>query len=122
MIGRVTNQQQLVSAQRNLQTSRTLLTQLQEQASTGRAITRPSDDPSATAAIMRVHGQQRAAEQYGANISDGTAWLSTVDDALSSSEDILRQVLDLTVRGANDGAMTPATRAAIAGELRGLKS
>jgi flagellar hook-associated protein 3 FlgL len=122
MIGRITNQQQLVSAQRNVQTSRALLTQLQEQAATGRAITKPSDDPSATASIMRVHAQQRASDQYGTNISDGTAWLATVDDALSSSENILRQVRDLTLRGANDGIMTPVTRAAIAGELQGLKS
>src|SRR4051794_40022140 len=122
MIGRVTNQQQLVSAQRNLQTSRALLTQLQEQAATGRAISKPSDDPSATASVMRVHAQQRAAEQYGSNISDGTAWLSTVDDALSSSENILRQVRNLTLSGANEGTMTPSTRAAIAGELQGLKS
>jgi flagellar hook-associated protein 3 FlgL len=71
---------------------------------------------------MRVHAQQRASDQYGTNISDGTAWLATVDDALSSSENILRQVRDLTLRGANDGIMTPVTRAAIAGELQGLKS
>ncbi|BDZ45111.1 flagellar hook-associated protein FlgL [Naasia aerilata] len=122
MIGRITNQQQLVSAQRNVQTSRALLSQLQEQAATGRAVTKPSDDPSATASIMRVHAQQRATEQYGTNISDGTAWLATVDDALSSSEDILRKVRDLTLRGANEGTMTPATRSAIAGELEGLKS
>jgi flagellar hook-associated protein 3 FlgL len=122
MIGRMTNQQQLVSAQRNVQTSRALLTRLQEQASTGRAITRPSDDPSATASIMRVRAQQRASEQYGTNINDGTAWLSTVDDALSTSEDILREVRDLTLRGSNDGSMTPATRSAIAGELEGLRA
>jgi flagellar hook-associated protein 3 FlgL len=122
MLGRITNQQQLVSAQRNMTTSRAALAKLQDQAATGRAITKPSDDPSATAAILRVRADQRATEQHSTNISDGLAWLTTVDSALSSSEDLLREVRDLTVSGANDGTMTPASREAIATQLEGLRS
>lgn len=121
MLGRITNQQQLITTQRNLQSSRALLATLQDRVSTGKLVTKPSDDPSATASILRVHAQQRATEQYGSNIADGTAWLATVDSALTSAESIMGQVRDLTVRGANSGAMTPATREAIAVELEGLK-
>ena len=122
MLGRITNQQLLHSSQRSLQSSRAQLAQLQEQVSTGKAISRPSDDPSATASIMRVRSEQRAVAQYATNINDGLAWLSTVDSALAGSEDLLRQARDLTVRGANSGTMTPATREAIATQLEGLRA
>ncbi|MCU1437691.1 MAG: flagellar hook-associated protein 3 [Naasia sp.] len=122
MIGRITNHQQLASATRNLQTSRALLAHVQEQASSGRTISRPSDDPAGTAAAMRVRTEQRAVEQYGSNITDGLAWLATADNALSSSASLLHQVRDLTVRGANSGTMTPASREALAADLEGLRS
>jgi flagellar hook-associated protein 3 FlgL len=122
MLGRITNQQLLLSSQRSLQSSRAQLAQLQEQVSTGKAVSRPSDDPSATASIMRVRSEQRAVQQYGTNITDGLAWLATVDSALSSSEDLLRQARDLTVRGANSGVMTPAAREAIATQLEGVRA
>lgn len=122
MIGRVTSQQQLASAMRNLQTSRGLLAQVREQASSGRIIARPSDDPAGTAAAMRVRTEQRAVEQYGSNIRDGLAWVATVDAAMTSSVSLLRQVRDLTVRGANSGTMTPTVREALATELEGLRA
>jgi len=122
MLGRITNQQMLVSSQRNLTSSRALLAQLQEQASSGRAVTKPSDDPSATASIMRLRSEQRSVTQYGTNISDGLAWMSTVDNALTNTEDLLRQARELTLRGANSGVMTPATREAIATQLDGVKA
>jgi len=122
MLGRITNQQLLLSSQRSLQSSRAQLAQLQEQVSTGKAVSRPSDDPSATASIMRVRSEQRAVQQYGTNSTDGLAWLATVDSALSSSEDLLRQARDLTVRGANSGVMTPAAREAIATQLEGVRA
>ena len=118
---RITNQQQLAAAQRNIQSSRTLLAKLQEQATTGRAITRPSDDPTATGSAMRVHTQLRAVEQYKTNIADGTAWLATVDAALTSSEDLLRQARDLMLQGSNTGVMTPTSREAIATQLDALR-
>jgi len=121
MLGRITNQQLLVNTQRSLQSSRSLLSQLQDRVSTGKAITKPSDDPAAMASLLRIQSQQRAATQYGTNIADGTAWLSTVDTTLSSAEDILGKVRELTVRGSNSGALTPASREAIATELEGLK-
>lgn len=122
MLGRITNQQLLHSSQRSLQSSRAHLAQLQEQVATGKAVSRPSDDPSATASIMRVRSEQRAVAQYSTNISDGLAWLATVDSALSSSENLVREVRDLTVRGANTATMTPSAREAIATQLEGLRA
>jgi flagellar hook-associated protein 3 FlgL len=122
MISRVTNSTLMTSAQRNLQTNMARLASLQSQASSQKAITKPSDDPTGTGDSLRVRAQQRAAEQYARNADNGNGWLTIGDAALSASENILNRVRDLAVQGANEGAITPASREAIASELEGLKS
>lgn len=122
MIGRVTNQTMMRSALTNLQSNISQLARLQEQASSQKMINRPSDDPSATATALMIRAGQRANEQYGRNISDGNAWLTTVDSALSNSSALMLKIRDLTVKGANDGALSPAAKEAIAVELESLQS
>jgi flagellar hook-associated protein 3 FlgL len=122
MVSRVTNSTLMASAQRNLQTSMSRLASLQTQASSQKAITKPSDDPTGTGDSMRVRAQQRAADQYARNVDNGNGWLTVGDSALSASEGILNRVRDLTIQGANEATLTPATREAIAAELDGLKT
>ena len=121
MISRITSQTMAATSLRNLQTNLSELARLQDQASTRKAISKPSDDPSAAAATLQLHSAQRASEQYSRNIDDGSGWLTTVDSALASSVDILNRVRDLTVSGANDGAMSVAGKEAIAVELEILR-
>lgn len=122
MIGRVTNQTMMRSALTNLQSNMSQMAKLQEQASSQKLINRPSDDPAATANSLIIRAEQRANEQYGRNISDGNAWLTTVDSALSNASTLMLKIRDLTIKGANDGALSPTAKEAIAVELEGLQS
>ncbi|WP_193509289.1 flagellar hook-associated protein FlgL [Cryobacterium sp. BB736] len=122
MISRTTSQSMVRTAQHNLQASMSALAKLQDQASSRKAITRPSDDPTATAQALQVRAEQRATSQYSRNIADGTGWLTTVDSALSATTGILNRVRDLTVRGANEGAMSPTALEAIAVELDSMRA
>ena len=122
MINRVTNQGLAVAAQRNLQLSLNTLSRLQETASSLKRIAAPSDDPSGTADSIRVRSEQNAVAQFSRNISDGNSWLGVVDTALDKTGDILRKVRDLTVQGANDGALSPTQKEAIAVELESLRT
>ena len=121
MLTRVTSQMMMGSAQRNLQSSQSLLAQRQDQASTLKAISRPSDDPIGTASSMQVRAQAAAADQYSRNIDDGTNWLNTIDSTLSSTSNIMNQVRDLTVQGGN-GSLNQAAKDALATQIEGLKS
>lgn len=121
MITRVTNQTMMRTAQHNLQTNAAQLAKLQSQASSQNKISRPSDDPSAAANSLQVRAQQRANEQYGRNIDDGNGWLTTVDSALAATTTLMNSVRDLTVQGANDGAMSQPAKEAIAIQLESLK-
>ncbi|GAA0426144.1 MULTISPECIES: flagellar hook-associated protein FlgL [Leifsonia] len=121
MFTRVTNATQTLTAQRNLQLSLQRQAQLYDQATSRQQITKPSDDPTATASALGVRADQAATAQYQRNVDNGDAWLTTADSTLSSVEDIMRRVRDLTVTGANDGALSAEAKEAIATELDGLK-
>lgn len=120
MLTRVTNQTLMMSAQRNLAVNKTDLARLQDQAADLKAIRRPSDNPSGTAAALQVRGQQAATAQYERNIENGHGWLASIDTALSNATDILRRVKDLTIQGSSD-TLSPAGREGVALELEGLR-
>lgn len=121
MFTRVTNATQTATAQRNLQLSLQRQAQLYDQATSRKLLNRPSDDPTATASALSVRSDAAATAQYQRNVDNGDAWLTTADSALSSAETLLRRVRDLTVQGANDGALSAEAKESIATELDGLK-
>jgi flagellar hook-associated protein 3 FlgL len=122
MFTRVTNQSLTRNAQYNLQTGLAALSRLQNQASSQKAISVPSDDPAGISKALQIRSQQAATAQYSRNIDDGTAWLNTIDSTMSTVSSIMGRVRDLTVQGANDGVMSTTSKAAIATELQSLKS
>ncbi|MGW9403972.1 flagellar hook-associated protein FlgL [Arthrobacter sp. NPDC055585] len=121
MITRTSNLLLTRNAQQNLQANMSRLAKLQEQAQTSAAITRPSDDPSGTADALKVRAEMRANAAYKNNITDANSWLSTVDAALTRTNDILTRIKDLAIT-ASTATATPANKAAIATEIEGLKS
>ena len=122
MINRVTNQGLMMTAQRNLQQSLSQLAQKQNTAGTLKRIEQPSDDPSGTADSLRIRAEQASVVQFGRNINDGNAWLSTAETALSKTNSLLQKVRELTVQGANDGALSAVQKEAIAVELETLRA
>jgi flagellar hook-associated protein 3 FlgL len=122
MIGRITSQQILYSSQQNIASSKLALSQLENEASSGVALTKPSDNPAATSTSLAVRSQISANTQYGTNISDGLGWLATTDSTLTSSEQLLTKAISLTTQAANTGTSSTASNAAISTQLEGLKT
>jgi flagellar hook-associated protein 3 FlgL len=118
---RITTSSLSINTERNLQAAMTRLATIQNKASTQQEIGRPSDDPAGTANAMAVRAEQRQNEQFTRNVQDANGWLSTTDNALTTATDLLQQVRDLTILGANDGAMSPAAKEAIALQLDQLR-
>ncbi|OIH86759.1 flagellar hook-associated protein 3 [Arthrobacter sp. UCD-GKA] len=114
---RITTAALNLNAERNLQAAMTRLATIQNKAGTQKEIGKPSDDPSGTANVMALRAEQRLNTQFSRNVQDANGWLSTTDKALTSATDIIQQVRDLTVKGANDGALNPDAKEAIALEL-----
>lgn len=118
---RITNQMLMSSAHRNLQASMSAVARAQDQASSLKAITKPSDDPAGTAKALGIRRQQAANAQYSRNISDGNSWLTQIDSSITASTDVMHRVRDLVVRGANDGSLGQTAKDAIATEVDSLR-
>ncbi|WP_162799177.1 flagellar hook protein [Nocardioides sp. 616] len=96
------------------------LSKLQEQVSSGKVLTRPSDSPSDTTAAMRLRASLVEVGQQTSNIEDGQAWLARVDDTVQSAVLQTRHARELGLQ-ANNGAMNASSRDALASEIEALR-
>ncbi|MDQ0822701.1 flagellar hook-associated protein 3 FlgL [Arthrobacter sp. V4I6] len=119
MLNRVTNLTMSANAQRTLQTQQSRLAELQEKATSLNKISRPSDDPAATAKALETRALLAANAQYGRNIDDGGTWLTAADSALEQATNVMHRVKDLTVLAGN-GSLNQSGKDAIALELEAL--
>ena len=103
-----------------LNTSLSRLQQTQEQLTTGKRISRPSDDPVGTVSALRFRSQQSQLDQFGENISDGLARLTVADNALTSTMPMVQRIRTLAVAAAN-GINGQQQRDAYAKEIRELR-
>jgi len=120
-ISRTTHHSMGVNVLANLRGNLDRLGKLQEQLSSGRQISKPSDSPSGTVAALEVRGQLRTAAQYSRNATDGIGWLSTADTALTATLDGVQRVRELTLQGMSTGVASDTSRAAIATEVNQIK-
>ena len=107
----------LVGLNKNLDAIATI----QQQLTSGRTITKPSDSPTGTNRSMLTRSDAAANEQYARNISDGAAWLDTTDSVLTEMGNLGRKVRDLAVQGNNAGALSADGRTAVALQIAQLK-
>ena len=94
---------------------------LQEQLSSGRVLSAPSDSPTGTNRSMQTRSDQMAVDQQARNITDAKSWLESADSVLQSMVGAAQRVRDLTVQGSNTGALSPASQAAIGMEVAALR-
>ncbi len=92
----------------------------QREVSTGRRVSKPSDDPSASAFVIVESGAVAQTERFEGSGDSAEARLTVMDALL---DDVLRKLTSaqtsiLSARGVSG---TPATRSAVALELAGLR-
>ncbi|SDN58276.1 flagellar hook-associated protein 3 FlgL [Klenkia soli] len=118
---RITHRAIAENSARGMQTNLSALAKLNEQISSGKSITKPSDSPTGTSTAMRSRADLTANDQYTANISTATSTLTAADSALGSMGSLLARVRDLVTAAANTGATSTGGNAAIATEIAGIK-
>ena len=95
------------------------LAKTQEKLSSGKELTRPSDDPPAVGRAMQLRAEMEGAQQLQRNVAEGQGWTDVTDSALETINDSLQRVRELVIQGGTDVA-AGVPRAAIAEEVRGL--
>ena len=78
------------------------LARTQSKASSGKEITRPSDDPFGTAKAMNLRQAIDSNTQYSRNIDNATGWQDTTESTLASLGEFLNRANSLVVEGASD--------------------
>ncbi len=87
---------------RNLNTSYSKLSKIQQQIESGSKISRPSDDPVVAVKGMSYRTDIDKINQYQRNIGEANTWLDTTDEALGQVGEALKRVKELIVQAAND--------------------
>jgi flagellar hook-associated protein 3 FlgL len=119
---RVTQQSIASRALTGLQDNANRMSKLQQQLTSGKRITRPSDSPTDTSSVMHLRSETRANHQYSRNADNGLGWLTTVENALTSGVGEARRARDLTLQGMSAGAGgSPQARGAIAAEIDNIR-
>lgn len=119
---RSTQQSIAARALSGLQGNISRLGTLQEQLSSGKQLTRPSDSPTGTVSAMQLRSEIRTAEQHVRNTGDGLGWLGTIDTTLTGASSQLARARELAVQGSSGGSVNmPGARAALAVEVRNIR-
>jgi flagellar hook-associated protein 3 FlgL len=90
-----------------------------QQLSTGRSVNAPSDNPSATAALILNQTQAGANDTFQRNINSLQGMFQAADSTLSSAVQLMTKTISLGTEGAN-GTLTASDQQAIAVEVQGV--
>lgn len=114
---RITNKVLSEGFLRNLTNNLNQMQKYQNQLSSGKEVSRPSDNPLLVAKIMSMSNNILQNEQYNTNISDTLGWVKTQDTALADATKTLQRIADLIIYGSN-GTLSDLDRGAIVEEVK----
>lgn len=104
----------------NLRNNLNNMQKYQNQLSSGKEVSRPSDDPFRVARTMELKANINANERYAKNIEEGIGWLNSTDTALGQIGDAMQTIYEKTVAGGN-GAYSDDERNALKVHIQQLK-
>ncbi|WP_282154551.1 flagellar hook-associated protein FlgL [Cytobacillus gottheilii] len=118
---RVTQSMLSANSLRHIQNSYKNLGKLEEQLTTGKKVSRPSDDPVVAMKGMRYRSQVVEVEQFNRNLSEVYNWMDNGDAALDEVNSVMQRIRELTVKASND-TYEEKQRQAIASEVDQLRN
>jgi flagellar hook-associated protein 3 FlgL len=117
---RVTQSMLTSNSLRNISNSYLKMGQYQDQLSTGKKITKPSDDPVSAMKGMYYRSDLVSVQQYKRNLTELHTWMDNSESGMEQANSALQRIRELVVQGQN-GSMTTEDRNAIAAEVGQMK-
>ncbi|MCK6258679.1 flagellar hook-associated protein FlgL [Fictibacillus sp. KIGAM418] len=105
---------------RHLSDSYKRMDKTQEQLSTGKKISRPSDDPVVAMKGMSYRSSLTEVEQFKRNLSEAYSWTESADSSLDEATNVMQRIRELTVQASN-GTYEESQMQAIGKEITQLK-
>lgn len=118
---RITQSMLSSNSLRNLSESYRRMGQYQDQLSTGKKITKPSDDPVVAMKGMFYRSGLTEVEQYKRNLSELYLWMENSEAGIEQANNGLQRVRELVIQGMN-GALSPSDREAVSREVEQIKA
>ena len=101
----------------NIGKNRTTMSELQNQASTQKRVTKPSDDPVAASRVLSSRIDFQGNKQYIKNLSYAKSFLDTTDQALADVSENLMRMKELAINQSNDASANDESRRVVATEV-----
>lgn len=117
---RITQRAVTLTSLQGLNRNLDALGKLQQQLTSGKAISRPSDSPTGTNTAMQTRTEQASVAQQARNVTDAKSWLEQGSSTLMEMMDVVKRVRNLTLQG-NNAASSPASQQALAIEVASLR-
>lgn len=105
---------------RNLNNSMRNMDKLQEQLSSGRKISRPSDDPVVATRGMFYRSSLIENDQFQRNVNEAQSWMELSDKSMEEANSIMQRVRELVIYSGN-GGLTKQSFDAIKEEIMQIK-
>jgi flagellar hook-associated protein 3 FlgL len=105
---------------KNLNDNRERLNKYNNQLSTGKKFSLPSDDPTGVATSMDLSSTIEQNKQNIRNLDEGIGWSESTDASLGQMTKVLQRTRELASRGAN-GSLSKTDRQAVADEVHQLR-
>jgi len=119
MTGRITQSMMSRSVLADIQDVSSRLARTHEKLSSGKELTRPSDNPYGTSRALQYRAELAQNQQHQRAVDEANAWQNVTDTALGSIGDAVLRVRELSVQAAN-GSTPAGDRAVIAREVAQL--
>jgi len=113
---RITNRMLTNDFINNIRVNLTNMQKLQQQMTSGKEISKPSDDPFKVSRAMAITTNINTNNQYNTNIGDTINWLDTTDTSLGQAESSFQRIRELLVSAGN-GSYSQSERGAIKDEI-----
>jgi flagellar hook-associated protein 3 FlgL len=117
---RISDNMRFLTVERSIADLRSRQAQAANQASTGRRVIAPSDDPVAAAELTRIQTRLDRTQDFRDTIQSVRSDASLSERTLAQASEIMVRAREIATQGAND-ALNPADRAALAVEVSALK-
>lgn len=100
---RVTNKMMTTNCMNDINKNKVSLNKLMEQYTTGKKISRPSEDPIVAVRALKLRSNYVELNQYlEKNIPSAQSWLDTTEGALTNVDTLLTTIYEQFTQGAND--------------------
>jgi len=116
---RISNQMLHQNSMNHVNQNMSRLNKAYNDASTGKQIHKPSDDPHGAAKAMQLKSAISANEQYERNTGEANLLLDETDQTINSMVNVMQRVRELSVQG-NNGTLNDEDRNIIATEVEEL--